>query len=258
MGLRKAVGFFLASLIIISILVMSFQFKPAYAADSNSAAIAYRSNTGSCAVNLLNCPKYREWNTFNLAWSSEVELPTAGSPVRFAWLEFSPVSTKRVIVTLSDDGFLDSYVCSSACRTPSSWTVTNDIVDLWATAPTGAQRPFDMEFEKTSGDLILVYDRVTASATEDLFYRIMTAAATSFGAEGTIDDTTNTDTADEFHSFVRMASKSGADSIGMIAHSETDLDAIAWVWDGNAWGNQHELVTNTQAGTLENLSLIHI
>ncbi|MGH9877760.1 MAG: hypothetical protein ACRD5H_08985, partial [Nitrososphaerales archaeon] len=232
------------------VVFLGIQIESAYA-DSNAAAMAYSSNVSPADTNV---PRYREWDPASLAWGSEVDLTSAGSPVRFAWLEFSPISAKRVIVTLSDDGFLDSYVCDNACTSASSWTVTNDIVDLWTTALTGAQRPFDMAFESTSGDLILVYDRETSSSTQDLFYRVMTASGTSFGAEGTIDDTTDSDTTDEIYSFVRTASKSGSDSIGMIALDSTadgTPDAIAWIWDGSNWGNQHELTAATGIGTEE-------
>ncbi|MEM2140877.1 hypothetical protein [Nitrososphaera sp.] len=217
--------------------------------DENVAAIAYRSATGSGT----SFPKYREWDPAGQAWTAEVELPSAGSPVRYAWLEFSPVSTKRVIVTLSDDGFLDSYACSDACTDPDSWTVQNNIVDLWTTAPGGVQRPFDIEFERTSGDLMLVYDRVSTDSSQDLFYRIMADSSTTFGTESTIDDTTASDT-DVVYSFVQMDSRrtSGSDAIGMIALDATNSDAVAWIWDGGAWGNESELtgtvsVTNRQA-----------
>src|SRR5581483_11566574 len=156
--------------------------------NTNLAAMAYRSNTASD----VNFPKYREWSPSTSTWGSEVKLPDAGSPVRFAWIEFSPVSAKRVIVTLSDDGFLDSYVCDNLCTHTSAgiadkWTVTNNFAQIWTSDPGGASRPFDMKFEQTSGNLVIVYDK--ASGNEDLFYRIMSDSATSFGSEGTIDVT---------------------------------------------------------------------
>lgn len=97
-------------------------------AEASDAIIAYRSNTGSCASNVLNCPKIRIWNsTVNGTWGSEVELETAGSPVREAVVKYSNLSSKAVLVTLSDDGNLDAYVCMTGCQSASAWTVTNNI-----------------------------------------------------------------------------------------------------------------------------------
>ncbi|MCI0559768.1 MAG: hypothetical protein MN733_14860, partial [Nitrososphaera sp.] len=248
-------GLYLFLIAILAILVSQFYMEDAFA-DSNGAAIAYRSNTGT---DTLDSVKYREWNPSSLSWGSEVELPVdpATSNVRFAWIEFSPISSKRAIVSLQSDGTIDSFVCSSGCTTATNWMIERDLADLWSTAPTGAQRPFDIEFEKTSGDLILVYDKVSTSSTQELFYRIMPAGEAYFGTEGAIDDTTSSLTSDIVYSFIRIDSQktSGSDVVGMIALDETDSDAIAWRWDGSAWGDLHELTASAAIGTEEDIGV---
>lgn len=216
--------------------------------DFNGAAIAYRSDTGNGA----NYPKYREWNQSTWSWGSEVELPNSGSSVRFAWMEFSPVSAKRVLVVASDDGTLDSYVCDNRCFDPANWIVANDIVDLWDIPPTGAQRPFDIKFENTSGDLILVYDRISDNSSQDLFYRVMKDTETSFGPENSINDN-GSSAVDTFYSFVRMESQrtNGSDHIGVIALDATNSRAVAFIWDGDSWGFERNIVNAGQISVTE-------
>ncbi|AIF83501.1 hypothetical protein NTE_01437 [Candidatus Nitrososphaera evergladensis SR1] len=215
--------------------------------DSNVAGMAYRSDDGT---NGSSSPKYREWNPTTKTWSSQVELESAGSPIRNAWIEFSPVSTKRVIIVLSDDGTLDSYVCDFGCTTPGNWAVTHDIVDLWnAVTPAIQKRPFDIEFEKTSGDLMLVYDKEDGGdSTTDLFYRIMPDSSTTFGSENAIDDT-GSGAPDNVYSFVRLDSRktSGSNDLGLVAASETNHRAVAWYFNGatQTFGNINTLTTST-------------
>ena len=100
------------------LLVLALMFLISEIAYASDAFIAYRSNSGACATNLLNCPKIRLWNsTGNGSWGSEIELPTASSPVRYAVAQWSPISDKRVVVTQSDDGNLDETDgCTPSCE----------------------------------------------------------------------------------------------------------------------------------------------
>jgi hypothetical protein len=211
------------------------------AADTNDAAIAYRSNTGTDG---MDAPKYRERNIVTGAWGPELELTTTSeSNVRFAWLEFSPVSSKRVMVILHDDGTLDSFMCEGACATESSWIKQQNIVDLWTVAPGGADRPFDMAFEESSGDLILVYDKVSTSLGQELFYRVMTNTETSFGSETPIDTQTGNSATDRVYPFIRLAADDGNDKIGAIMLDTSNDDVNAMIWNGSAWGDNVSVTT---------------
>src|SRR5438309_867644 len=70
------------------------------------AWISYRSNTGT---NTVNSPKSRTWD--GTSWSApETEESTAGSPLRNVRMAYSPIaSDQRIVVTVSDDGWLDAY-----------------------------------------------------------------------------------------------------------------------------------------------------
>lgn len=241
--------------VLLAVFALQYSVQAVYA-DTNGASIAYRSNSG---VSGLASVKYREWNPATYAWGAEVQLPAdpTTSNIRFAWIEYSPISSKRVLISLQDDGTLDSYVCASACTTPTNWMISRNLADLWTVAPGGAQRPFDIEFEKTSGDLVLVYDRVSASSTQELFYRVMSAGDAYFGPENSINDTTSSLGSDILYSFIRMDSQKtpGSDVLGMIVLDETGSDAIAWRWDGSAWGNLLELTATAAIGNEEDIGV---
>src|SRR5207244_9232167 len=70
---------------------------------AEQAAIAYRSNTGSNTINSL---KTRTWD--GSTWSAEAEQANANNPIAVVRMAWSPTdANSRIIVTESDDGFLD-------------------------------------------------------------------------------------------------------------------------------------------------------
>jgi len=77
--------------------------------SASRAFVGYRSNTGTFG---LVSPKTRSWS--GTAWDvTETELPTADNPVRWVRVAHCPLMSRyyeKVIVTLSDDGYLDAYV----------------------------------------------------------------------------------------------------------------------------------------------------
>jgi hypothetical protein len=201
------------------------------------ASIGYRSNTG---VSGTSSPKTRSWD--GSAWEGvETELSTAGSPVKWVRAACSPLMARyyeKIIVTLSEDGYLDAYVW-----TGSSWSVTNDIGFVGAT--TDEYRPFDIAYGKTSGNAMLVYGVSSTDASKDLAYR--TWDGSSWSSEGYINDSGH-DT-DIQYRWVNLASKprTGANEISLIAceGSTTYGSVRAWIWDGTGWGNELGLETKT-------------
>ncbi|MCX8200145.1 MAG: S8 family serine peptidase, partial [Candidatus Micrarchaeota archaeon] len=205
-----------------------------------NAIIAYRSSTGSG----LNFPKIRFWNSSGQgSWGNEIELPTAGSPVRYAIVKWSPRSSKIVLVTQSDDGNLDSYVCMGNCTIVANWRVTNNIGTVWTTAPATSSRRFDLDFETRTGDAIVVYAIESAVANRDLAYKVLPAASRNFTgiAEQYIDDTGHA--TDIQYSWVRVDRNplGTSEEMILVGFDLSNNDINAWVWNGNAWGNQVSL-----------------
>jgi len=208
-----------------------------------NAFIAYRDSTTS-----LNTPKERTWTGDTATWGSQSEMATAGSPVRFARVAYCPKEQKsfeKIVVTLSDDGQLDAYIWDG-----TAWVVFNNIASspIWSTAPTGAQRPYDVAYETNSGRALIVYDINIADATKDLAYRIWNG--TNLLTEQYIDFTGVTSTNPTI-SFVVLASNpdSSSNQIAMtfneyIGGAQGHGNAFAAIWDGSAWTKMTTLTTN--------------
>src|SRR2546421_231112 len=126
------------------------------------AWISYQSNTGT---NMVNSPKSRTWD--GTSWSApETEESTAGSPLRNVRMAYSPIaSDERIVVTVSDDGWLDGYVCTPTC------TVTNNLGQVWSTPPSQPDYRFDIAYEELSGRALLVYGVLSTDTTHDIAYR---------------------------------------------------------------------------------------
>jgi len=209
--------------------------------DTADAAGAYQSNTGT---NTLSSPKTRTWDSSS--WTVETEQATAGSPLRAVRMAFSPViSNQRIIVTLSDNGWLDAYVCTSTC------TVTNDIGRVWSSAPSTAAVPFDIAYEQLSGDALVVYGVLDSNTAHDIAYKVYQAG--SWSAEQYADDTT--EATDIQYSVIKLASQRGTDRIGLVGGDGTTIGGNAWIWSGTAFGNFQEIDATTGGATHEEVAL---
>ncbi len=210
----------------------SFALEYGVGPNADSAGLAYRSNTGTSSV---SSPKTRTWD--GSAWGGEAEQATAGGPIRAVRMAWSPaVAGMRIVVTLSDDGWLDAYVCTPTC------TVTNNIGQVWSAAPTTPQRRFDVAFEQATGDALLVYGVLSTDPTRDIAYR--TFVAGTWSAEQYLDDTGHG--TDIQYSLVELAVRQGSDRIGLIGADDTNNHVNAWIWDGNGWGSNTEVTASAQ------------
>jgi hypothetical protein len=207
------------------------------------AFVAYRDSTTT-----LNSPKERTWVGANAIWSSQSEFPTSSSPVRWVRVAYCPIEARcyeKIVVTLSNDGYLDSYVWNVTSKV---WNVTNDIGFVGTTA--NDRRPFDVAYEKTSGEILLVWGVSDTDTTHDLAYRSWSYSA-GWSAIGYIDDTGHSTNIQYY--WVELASNpiSGSNEITMVALDNTDSDANGWVWNGASWGLIRSLDENTAIGTKE-------
>lgn len=196
------------------------------------AFISYRSTSGSGT----SYPKYRDYD--GDSWDElESELASTGSPIRHVRVAYCPKSDRykeKIVVALSDDGYLDAYVWDGTV-----WTTYSDVGRVWLSAPSGARRPFDVAYEKESGRVMLVYGNTETDGTKDLSYRIWDGV--TWGEERYIDDVGHSGHIKV--SYVELATKlvSGSNEIGLIYTDSTNSDAVAMIWNGTSWGDQQEI-----------------
>ena len=206
-------------------------------ATLEKAMITYRSNTGT---NLLNSPKVKVWNN-ETGWGNELELDSAGSPIRFIKLVFSPVSPKRIIVTQSDDGYLDAFVSKDGI----SWTFSSNIGYVGV----ASQRRFDVKFETATGDAIVVYGIVDADVTHDLAYKVLPIDTLSFSgiSEQYINDDAHGTNIQYSWIVLDRDTVSTSEELILVGFDSTDSNIDAWVWNGNSWGNRVEISSSATA-----------
>lgn len=205
------------------------------------ADVAYRSSTGS---NTINSPKTRTWD--GSSWGGEAEQATAGSPIRVVRMAWSPIEANtRIVVTESDDGWLDAYVCTPTC------SATNNIGQVWSSAPGTAQARFDVAYEQVSGTALLAYHKQGGSGAQDIAYK--TYAAGSWSTEQYLDDPDHPSHAEYF--LIKLASKEGSDQIGMVGAELTNTDVNAWIWDGNVFGNFQNITVSAGATDGDNADI---
>ena len=226
-----------------------FLFGAAERVLSADAYVAYRSASGSG----VNFPKLRLWNSTSNTYGSQVELPTSGSPLRQVVLKTSPLSSKLAIVTSSDDGGLDGYVCVFNCTNPSSWTVSNNFAQSIATS---AQRRYDMAFESATEELVIVYALTSADTSRDIAYRLLA------GGSNNLSDTTELyindagAAGDVTYSWVAMDRNPEANSteLAAIGFDLTSTDITAWIWNGTEWADEIA-ISDTATATNNNEAL---
>lgn len=218
------------------------------ATSQTDAFVAYRDSTTT-----LNTPKERTWAGTSATWGSQSTLPTSGSPVRWVRVAYCPLESRsfeKIVVTLSDDGYLDAYVWNG-----TSWIATTDLGFVGTTE--NARRPYDVVYESASGRAMLVYGISSTDTTKDVAYRIWTFG-TGWSAESYIDITAIS--GDLQARWLELAAKLNSNEITLISsiYVSTTYYASGFVWNGSSWGN-YRTHTNTlqESGTYENIAVAY-
>jgi hypothetical protein len=201
--------------------------------STSEAFIGYRDSTTT-----FNTPKTRTWTGNTSSWNTQTELPTANSPVRTIRAAYSPLQSRsfeKIVVTLSDDGYLDAYVWNG-----SAWLTTNNIGFVGTVA--NAYRPFDIAYEKTTGNALLVYGVSSPNPNRDFAYRIWNAT-TGWSTEQYVDDPDHTKQIQNY--WIEMAPKplAGSNEITLVMLGD-DADSDGYVWSGSSWSSYYELDPN--------------
>lgn len=211
--------------------------------------VAYRSNTGTDAT---NSPKIRYWNNTNNSgngsWSGQIELPTAGSPIRYLAIKQSPIDSKIVLVTSSDDGWIDGYVCMKNCINASYWNYSSDIGN---TTSTVTQRGFDIAFESSTGDTLLAYGLNDANTARDVAYKELQKENLSFDGITEMYLNDNGHGTNIQYAWIMMDNDpvNTSSEILVGGFDDTDNDFNAWVWNGTAFGAINSITDGASATT---------
>lgn len=193
------------------------------------ALVGYRSGT----IDRQKYPKYRYYDT---SWSDEIELISpANDKVRDVRLEFNPnpyYNDRAVMVVLTEDGYLQAYDYDGF-----SWSAATTLSRIWTYAPYQPEKPFDMAFEKTNGDCIVIYNNeLNNNGYQELAYRVFDGY--TWSQEYYLDDpkTTWPGSGVDFK-WVKLATdySEGSNKIGFVAFDAGWWDTVMAIWDGSSW-----------------------
>jgi hypothetical protein len=176
------------------------------------AFVAYAEST-------VQAPRYRLWN--GTTWAAEGTALSIGAPIYWVEAAAAPTRDEYIIVTMASTGRVDAQVFNG---TTNTWGNKVQI----GTASNNLRRGFDIAYETTSGDAVVVSCMGTEAA-----YRVWNGSSWDVSTSSiTLSVTNNCE-------WVKLASDPTSDEMIMVARDTTAgaTDYQALVWSGSAWAN---------------------
>lgn len=216
-----------AKRIIVVLLLLSVfaiaSMMPACSSDPATAGmIAYGNGTE------LTIPKYRLWN--GSAWGDQCSANDVVGEINMVVLRSARTRDEKILGVLDKNGDINVQVWNG-----TTWGSVLEVT----TAIDFNYRGFDIAYEDSSGDAIIVYQ----NNTNDPLYRVWNG--TGWSDAVTLDLPT-----DGIPVWIRLKSKPGADEI-IVATLDKGLNVSAAVWDGTAWGDNREATNDAVKSNLK-------
>ncbi len=186
--------------------------------SSNEAMLVYVTEDST------TYPQYRRWT--GSSWGSAASVSGTNGELRHMVLKTSPKRDEAALVTLWNNGRVEAQIWNG---TTSSWSNTQLLNTLNNTAGSrdtqSIYRWFDIEYENSSGDLIVV----TGDGTADPNYHVWNGASWTGPTDINIPTT-------GIPGYIELASKPGSDELAMIL-IDSNVDVYGMRWTGSAWDN---------------------
>ncbi|MBP9816454.1 MAG: hypothetical protein KBD05_00250 [Candidatus Pacebacteria bacterium] len=170
--------------------------------------------------------QYKVWD--GSAWGTQASTSDFwGSEIRHAQMKYAPTRDEAMLVVLTNTGQVQAQIFDG-----SSWGSTTVLATLNDAngSPEGGSiyRGFDVEYEQSSGDAIVV----SGDGSADPNYHVWN------GSTWSLNNNIDIPTTGRPH-WIELASPSATttnDAIGMIV-LDSNSDVYGMRWDGSAWGN---------------------
>lgn len=184
------------------------------ASTSIETLIAYAEGTQTA-------PRYRVWN--GTAWSTEANAQDVAAPQTWVVTRAAPRKNEYILATMGTDNDVNAQVYING-----EWNISN-LKEITASAPNSTMRGFDVAYENTSGDALVV----ACDGNADPTYYIWD------GTSWTLGDTGIGLTGGNTCGWVKLISDPavGSDEIIAITRDTGGIAYEARVWNGSAWGN---------------------
>ena len=172
-------------------------------------------------------PRYRTWD--GSSWSAELSANDVGGTIEWIVLKACPKRNEYILGTLDANGHVNVQVWQNGVWS-SVLEVTTGIGTTY-----DAYRGFDIAYEQSSGDAIIVYNDGTTTPKYRIWNGTVWSAEASVSVIGT-----------GIPVWIVLASNPKSDEI-ILATVDTNDDIYAQVWSGSAWGNAQLMETNTES-----------
>ncbi len=181
----------------------------------------------------VQSPRFRIWS--GTSWGAEQSGLSVGDTIRYAEAAAAPTRDEYVIATQGATGDVNVQIVDGTTDISGNKVEISTVSDL-------AQRGFDVAYETSSGDVIVV-----ACAGTEAVYRVWNGASWSATSSISLSVSSNCE-------WVKLASDPTSDELILVVRDATTgvNDYQALVWDGSSsWGNSLILgaqVTATNEG----------
>ena len=186
---------------------------------------------------IVTAPRYRLWT--GAAWGNEQSANDVGGVTNMVVLRSARTKDEKILGVLDTSGHINVQVWNG-----SAWGTVLEVTTAIGTT-NDDYRGFDIAYEDSSGDAIIVYQ----NNVDDPLYRVWNGNTWSDAA--TLDLPT-----DGIPVWIRMASKPGSDEI-IVATLDKGLNVTAAVWDGSAWGNSINLEGAATSSTKNGIAIAY-
>ncbi len=180
-----------------------------------------------------NTPYYRTWS--ETSWSSAQTANTIGSNPAWIVAAMCPARHETAMGALGSDLHLNVEF-----YTGTSWSSASQ---LTASTSQNAQRPFDIAYEQSSGDLLMAY---RTSADSNLHYRTYSGSSVSSESSYTLPSVDALD-------WVRLFPKTASDEI-LLMTEDASKNICAVIWNGSSWSSGVTLETNNASVSGEGIA----
>jgi len=180
-------------------------------------------------------PKYRAYDTTANTFGSQTATVVGSSGATFA-TRTSPIKTEAITGYVTAAGVLN-VMCFDGTTWTQEWNVT--------VGGTGTTRRFDIAYETSSGDVMVLYSTNTAT-TNELAYRTKLGTAGCGTANWAAATTLNPTRTAGIVQWVKLAwDRRSAQNLITAIWADAASDLSAMVWSGTAWGNEPTAASET-------------
>ncbi len=173
-----------------------------------------------------NNPQQRTYVQSTNSFSAEADTVSSATPLGMT-IKTSPIKQEAIAAYVNSSGTMQ-VMCYDGSTWTNEWSVS--------VGGTGTTRRFELEYEDSSGDAMVLYSTNTAT-TNELAYRTKVGTSGCGSANWASATNVNPARTSGIVHWVGLAADPDSDVIAA-AWSDANCDLSAMIWTGSSWGNE--------------------